>query len=128
MRLLLDTHIFLWFVWDDPQLSLLAKNAIESSENEIYLSAASAWEVAIKVSTGKLSIGQEVEPYFHQHLSQNEIGLLPISLAHIGKVATLPFYHKDPFDRLLISQSLAESMPLVSADVIFDLYGITRIW
>ena len=128
MRLLLDTHTFLWFVWDDPQLSLTAKSAIESQENEIYLSAVSPWEVSIKVSTGKLSIGQEVEAYFDEHLSRNLITLLPISLAHVGRVAVLPFHHKDPFDRLLIAQSLTEPLQLVSADTMFDRYGVARIW
>jgi PIN domain nuclease of toxin-antitoxin system len=128
MRLLLDTHTFLWFVWDDRQLSLPAKTAIESDANEIYLSAASPWEVSIKVSTGKLSVGQEVDAYFEEHLSRNRVNLLPISLAHVGRVAILPFHHKDPFDRLLIAQSLTETLPLVSADSMFDRYGVTRVW
>ncbi len=128
MKLLLDTHTFLWFVWDDPQLSLTAKGAIESDKNEIYLSAATPWETSIKVSTGKLSIGQDVVPFFAEHMDINNIVLLPILLAHIGIVSTMPFHHKDPFDRLLIAQSLIEQMPLISADSVFDRYGVERIW
>lgn len=128
MRLLLDTHAFLWFVWDDPQLSTTAKSAIEAEDNLICLSAASPWETSIKVSTGKLSVGQDIEPFFAEHLDRNDIILLPISLAHVGEVSVLPFHHKDPFDRLIIAQSLVEGHTLISADAVFDRYGVTRIW
>lgn len=128
MKFLLDTHAFLWFVWDDPQLSPTAKAIIQAAENEIYLSAASPWEVSIKISTGKLAIGQDVEPFFSDHLSRNRMTLLPILLPHVDKVARLPFHHKDPFDRLLIAQSLVENLDFITADAVFDRYEIARVW
>ena len=128
MRLLLDTHAFLWFVWDDPQLSPAARAAIESIDNEIFSSVATPWEVAIKISTGKLAIGQDVEPYFTEHLAGNQITVLPILLSHADTISRLPFHHKDPFDRLLVAQSLVENMPVLSADTILDAYGVNRLW
>ena len=128
MRLLLDTHAFLWFVWDVPQLSLTARKLIESADNEIFVSAASVWEVAIKVSTGKMAVGGDVTDFFADHTARNLILLLPISPGHAGAVSTLPFHHKDPFDQLLVAQSQLEELTLLSADVILDAYGISRIW
>lgn len=128
MRLLLDTHTFLWFTRDNPQLSAKARTLIGDPANEVLLSIVSAWEVAIKVSTGKLSLDRAVAPFFEEQMRHNDIRLLPLELRHLAPVATLPFHHRDPFDRLLIAQSLVDAIPLVSADAAFDAYNVTRLW
>jgi|SRR5579872_1245759 len=128
MRLLLDTHTFLWFVQNDPQLSESAATLIEGDTNEIWLSVASAWEMAIKVSIGKLVLAQPLDIYLPDQLRRNGIQLLPISLPRVLGVTALPLHHQDPFDRLLAAQSLTEPMPLISTDAIFDLYGTQRLW
>jgi PIN domain nuclease of toxin-antitoxin system len=128
VRALLDTHTFLWFLEDNPRLSAPAKAMIADGANEILLSMASVWEMAIKVSLGKLSVSGPFATYLPQQLSANSIGLLDISLLHAVAVATLPFHHRDPFDRLLIAQSSTEQIPLLSADTVFDTYAIRRLW
>lgn len=128
MRVLLDTHAFLWFVTDDPQLSVTARRLIEDADTEPFLSVASVWEIAIKVSIGKLSLAQPVDAFVLSQLALNTITVLDIALPHASAVATLPFHHRDPFDRLLVAQSQIEGWPLVSADIVFDQYGVTRIW
>ena len=128
MRLLLDTHTFLWFLADDPQLSPAARRLIEDGTNEIVLSMASLWEIAIKVSLGKLTLGGAFATFIPDQLTLNAFGLLPIELAHVTAVAALPFHHRDPFDRLLIAQALVEPLPIISRDPALDAYGITRKW
>ena len=128
MKLLLDTHAFLWFIADDPRLSSTAKQLIEDNANEIILSVASLWEVAIKVSLGKLTLKQPYNIFLPQQLKLNAINLLNISLDHTATVATLPFHHRDPFDRLLIAQALNERLPIASADSAFAAYPITVVW
>lgn len=128
MRVLLDTHAFLWFIDDSPQLSAAAKAVIADGSNDVVLSVASLWEMAIKISLGKLSISGPFGSYISHQLTANTIGLLPISLEHVAAVASLPFHHRDPFDRLLIAQALIEQIPLLSTDSSLDAYGIHRIW
>ncbi len=127
MKLLLDTHTFLWFINNSPQLSIDAKNLIES-DVDLLLSIASLWEIAIKVSIGKLTIPNTYDQFIPQQVQLNDMEVLPISLAHLAVVTTLPFHHRDPFDRLLIAQAMVEKMSIISADEIFDSYGISRIW
>lgn len=128
MKLLLDTHAFLWFLVGDESLSLKARELIEDQDNSILLSAASLWEIAIKVSIGKLSLIEPFETLIPDQLSRNSIELMPILVAHTAIVVTLPFYHRDPFDRLLIAQAIAEQMPVISIDPAFDAYPVTRLW
>lgn len=128
MRLLLDTHVLLWWVDDDPQLSTQARNLISDAENDCYVSLVSAWEMAIKCATGKLKLAVSVHRYYQEHLPANDFLLLPIDLKHATLVETLPLHHRDPFDRLLIAQSWQEGLTLVSSDTAFDAYGATRIW
>ncbi len=128
MPILLDTHTFLWYILANPQLSARAKALMRASENEKFLSIASPWETSIKVSTGKLMLSEPLESYFAEQMRLNSIQLLPITLAHVARVSTLPFHHRDPFDRLLVAQSLTENIPLVSADAALDAYGIERLW
>lgn len=127
MRLLLDTHAFLWFIDDNPRLSPFAKSLFESN-NDLLLSTASLWEIAIKSSIRKLTLPQPFEPFVRQQLSVNAIDILQIETAHLHVVSTLPFHHSDPFDRLLIAQALVEELPVVSADVAFGGYSIERLW
>ena len=128
MRVLLDTHTFLWWVQDDPGLSRRARTAISSSANECLLSLVSCWEMAIKLSLGKLRLPSSIERFVPEQLSANAFGPLEISFRHVARVATLPFHHPDPFDRLLAAQALEEGCPIVSADASFRKYGVKRIW
>ncbi|OCQ98794.1 twitching motility protein PilT [Nostoc sp. MBR 210] len=128
MRFLLDTHTFIWFVTDSPQLSTTAKILIEDEYNEKCLSLASVWEMAIKCSLGKLSFNLPLHTFVEQQIQQNSIDLLSIQMPHLAIVATLPLHHRDPFDRLLIAQAIAEGIPIISADVAFNAYSIRRLW
>ena len=128
MRLLLDTHIFLWFVFDDPALSAAAKALIEDPNTVAFLSVASVWEIAIKNSVGKLPLKQSFSQFVSEQVRRNDITLLPVALPHIVQVAALPYHHRDPFDRMLAAQSLVEQLPLVSVDAVFDNYGVNRLW
>lgn len=127
MKLLLDTHTFLWFVADDSRITPEIISLIEDPANEKFFSIASVWEIAIKISLGKLTLAKTLEEFLPKELQNNDIELLPALMSHVMRVAELPFHHRDPFDRLLIAQSQAESMPIVSADVAFDAYGV-RLW
>jgi PIN domain nuclease of toxin-antitoxin system len=127
MRLLLDTHTFLWFIDDNPRLSSNAKSLLES-DNDLLLSIASLWETAIKLSIGKLSLPQPFEPFVREQLRINAIDIQQIETAHLNLVSTLAFHHRDPFDRLLVAQALVEEIPIVSADTEFDGYSIKRLW
>lgn len=128
MRFLLDTHTFIWFVTDSPKISATVKELIENENNEKLLSIASVWEMAIKHSSGKLSFGLPFRVFIEQQTSLNNIDWLEINLDHIEVVATLPFHHRDPFDRLLIAQAIADQLPILSADSTFDNYSIQRLW
>jgi len=128
MRLLLDTHSFLWFVSGNPQIRSSARMLIEDVSNQPFLSVASLWEMAIKMSLGKLSLGQPFETLIPQQLSLNGIALLGITISHTAVVARLPFHHRDPFDRLLVAQAMTEQMSIVSGDTAFDAYAVTRLW
>lgn len=126
--LLLDTQTMLWFFWDDPQLSTDAKSAIEDPSNRKLVSIASCWEVAIKVGLGKLDLGESSRTFLPREIARNHFELLNITLDHATAVEALPFHHRDPFDRLLIAQSIAGKLPVVGADVVFDRYGVERLW
>ena len=128
MRILLDTHSFLWFSTDDRQLSATAKSVIEDPGNDKLLSVAVGWEMAIKVSLGKLTVTGPIDAILNQALAKTHWELLGIEVAHLAAVSTLKFHHKDPFDRLLIAQSLVEDTPIVSKDPEFDAYGVEREW
>ena len=128
MNILLDTHTFLWFVDDNPRLSETARILIESNDSQPFISMASLWEIAIKISLGKLQLKQPYEIFVPQQLAFNGIGVLNLSLEHTAALATLPFHHRDPFDRLIVAQAMIEEMPLVSVDPAFDQYSVKRIW
>ncbi len=128
MKLLLDTHAFIWFIMGSPNLSATARVLIEDAANEKFLSVASLWEIAIKSSIGKLTLAAPFEVLIPQQLNLNGFELLNIEIDHAALVATLPFHHRDPFDRLLIAQATIEKMSVVSIDAAFDTYAITRRW
>ena len=128
MRLLLDTHAFLWWLDGGRRLSRRARSAIASGRNDCFVSVASAWEIAIKVSLGALRIEGALDRFLPEQLAANSFQALPIDLRHTAAVATLPFHHRDPFDRLLVAQALEEELRIVTADPIFAKYGVTRLW
>ena len=128
MILLLDTHTFNWYVTDNSRLSNQVLEFINDENNEILLSIASLWEIAIKQNLGKLSFNQPFEIFITQQLNLNDFRLLDIKINHIAVVATLPLHHRDPFDRILIAQALVENIFILSADKIFDAYPIRRVW
>jgi PIN domain nuclease of toxin-antitoxin system len=128
MNLLLDTHTFLWFWWDDPKLSRTAKDAIVDPLNRKLISTASCWEVAIKVSLRKLELGAPFRGYIPQHMLRNNFEMLTINDDHLAALVDLPFHHRDPFDRLLVAQARWDDIPIVSVDEQLDAYGVARIW
>jgi PIN domain nuclease of toxin-antitoxin system len=128
VKVLLDTHILLWYLLDDARLSLAAKHVIDHLENQVFVSPASYWEVAIKVSLGKYQLSESLDTFFSRELAVNQFTILPITIAHTAKLVDMPFHHRDPFDRLIIAQTLVEKMPIISADGFFDAYQIRRIW
>jgi PIN domain nuclease of toxin-antitoxin system len=128
VNVLLDAHTLLWFLKNDPQLSSQAKTTIEDAANRKLISVASCWEIAIKAGLGKLKLGEPVLDLLTREIARNNFELLPITLVHAASVESLPPHHRDPFDRLLVIQSLAEGIPIVSVDKALDAYGIARIW
>ncbi|MCU0353262.1 MAG: type II toxin-antitoxin system VapC family toxin [Cytophagales bacterium] len=127
MDLLLDTNALIWFLEGDAQLSTAAKNTIEHPQNRRFVSIASLWEMAIKISLGKLVLMQPLPKVF-QEIRNNGIDILSINTSHVLQTIHLPFHHRDPFDRMLIGQALEEKMIIVSKDENFDQYGTTVIW
>ena len=127
MNLLLDTHILLWFVNDDPRLSEQFKDLIENDHNFSYLSFASLWEMSIKYNLGKLRLSPSYEEFVDREVSESSIILLDIELEHLKINASLPFHHRDPFDRIIIAQSMAENIPIMTIDSAFNQYPITLI-
>jgi PIN domain nuclease of toxin-antitoxin system len=128
MRLLLDTHTFLWFIEGSLNLSDVARNLIEDQANQRFLSVASLWEMSIKVSIGKLELGMTFTELVKREVYGNAIELLEIQPEHLDELAKLPFHHKDPFDRLMIAQSLAEGIPIVTKDAAFRSYPVSLLW
>ena len=128
MRYLLDTHAFLWFVLDDKRISTKATSIIRESKNEIYFSAASAWEIAIKAKLDRLKIKGDLESFIIEQLSTNSFVPLSITISHSLYLERLPQIHKDPFDRIIIAQSKLEDLPLISSDQKIKRYKIKLIW
>ena len=128
MKLLLDTHAFLWFIEGNLNLSDIAKNAIEDQSNQKFLSVASLWEMSIKISIGKLELGMTFTELIDREVYGNTIELLEIKPEHLDELMKLLFHHKDPFDRLIVAQSLAEKIPVATKDSAFRSYPITILW
>ncbi len=128
MRILLDTHAYLWWVTEPDRLSPSGRSLLEDSANEVFFSAVSAWEIAIKVSQGKLSLEVSIKRLVLEEPSAQHFLPLPVTAAHAVRAAALPLHHRDPFDRLLLSQALAEDMALLSCDRQFAKYDSNVIW
>ena len=127
MKLLLDTHTFIWYVEDDARLPETTKEIIKSEENTLLISIASLWEISIKTSLNKLTLKASIEEIVNM-VMENGFELLPILPGHIIKNNLLEYYHRDPFDRMIIAQVLFEEIVIVGKDEMFDKYGVTRIW
>ena len=128
MKLLLDTHTFLWFIAGSPSLSEPARNSILLEANRRLLSIASLWEIVIKASLGRLDLDSSVPDFVKDQVLANAIELLGVSPEHLEELKQLPFHHKDPLDRLIAAQARVEGARLVSRDRVFDEYGFDRIW
>lgn len=127
MNLLVDTHVWLWSLSSPERLSTEARGLLSSSRNVVYLSAASAWELAIKSALGKIDLPEPVESYVPGRMARQGLTALPVTHAHALRVATLPAHHRDPFDRLLVAQALVERLPILTADAVFDRYDVEVI-
>ncbi len=127
MRYLLDTHTLIWFLENDPRLSSKSKELIEDNYNDIFVSVVSLWEINIKISIGRLSLTKSLSDIIRE-LERLYIEILPLRNEHIVGIGKLPFHHRDPFDRMLISQSLSEILPLISKDENIQLYNADVIW
>ena len=128
MKLLLDTHAFLWAISGDPRLSEKAEQLFVTGRNELYFSVASVWEVLTKVQIGKLPLPSPVGRYLSDQLARNSVYVLPVQLEHVLRLETLPLHHRDPFDRILVAQSLHEDLPILTADPLLKKYSATLIW
>ena len=127
MRLLLDTHTIIWYIWDDSRLPVHIRQMIKDDSNTVYVSMISLWEMSIKSRKGKLDLHRSLADIVRS-LHNNGFRLLTIRLNHIYRLDTLALYHNDPFDRMLIAQSLADGFTLVGCDEIFDRYDVRRLW
>lgn len=127
MKLLVDTHAFLWFMAGDARLTPTARRAIEDNDDGWWLSAASVWELSIKVSLKRLTLPASVSEYIGEKV-QEGLRVLPVEWAHAAGVDQLPLHHRDPFDRLLVAQARAEHLALVTGDAVFSLYGVHVVW
>ncbi len=128
MRLLLDTQAFLWSGSAPERLSPRARRAIEAGRNEVFLSAASVWEIAIKTQIGRLRLARDVETFTRERMAESSLVALPVLLPHAIKVASLPEVHRDPFDRLLVAQAIVEDLHLVTADRRLRDYPVKVVW
>jgi len=128
MKILLDTHAFLWLVMDDPMLSDTAKKLFLDAENEILLSAVTGFEISVKFSIGKLELSEPPDKFIQNRVVKNDLNVLPITLPHTLKLADLPFHHRDPFDRLLVAQAIIENVPILTRDPLFSEYDCQVIW
>ncbi len=128
MRLLLDTHAVLWYLVGDTRLSVTARGLIDDATNVKYVSPVVHWETAIKISLGKYTLHQPFDEFFQLGMQRTGFRDLPVEIKITNLVSTMPFHHRDPFDRLLVAQALAELMPVVSCDSVLGAYGIQRLW
>lgn len=128
MKALLDTRAFLWWIADDPQLSLRARQVIGDGATALFLSAASGWEIAIKSRLGKLKLPADLQGFVAEQMRINAIQVLPVEMIHTLHVHSLPDHHRDPFDRLLVAQSQIEKMPILSSDAQIARYDVSVIW
>ncbi len=127
MNVLVDTHVWIWSLASPDRLSPESRSLLSSTRNVVFLSAASAWELAIKAALGKIELPEPVETYVPTRMARQGVTALPITHAHALRVSTLPPHHRDPFDRLLIAQAIVERLPILTADTAFDSYDVEVI-
>lgn len=128
MRVLLDTHAFLWWIIDDPRLSAPARALMQDPKNTLLLSAVSGWEIAIKANLGRLTLPKDARRFVLEQVAANGIEVLPVHMTHALEVFELPGLHRDPFDRLLIAQARVERLAIVTGDVQLSLYDVRTLW
>jgi PIN domain nuclease of toxin-antitoxin system len=128
MKALLDTHTFLWWIANDPQLSKRARQVMEDGATELFLSVASGWEMTIKSRLGKLKLPDDLHSFIAEQVRINALEVLPIEMIHALHVYSLPAHHRDPFDRMLVAQSQIEKMPILTGDPQIARYAVTVIW
>ncbi len=128
MKVLLDTHAFLWAITDDPKLSAKGRELFTASDSDLFLSVASVWEVLTKVQIGKLPMPKETGAYLKEQIAKTNVQVLPIQMTHVLRLERMPLHHRDPFDRILIAQSLEEGFPILTADPLLKDYPAALIW
>lgn len=128
MRVLLDTHALIWAVDDPARLGTQARLAIENDSNDLLVSAATIWEIALKTGLGKLTLSMPYRDWMNRAIADLRAILLPITVEYADTQTTLPYHHRDPFDRMLIAQAKSEDVPLATNDETFDRYAIKRLW
>lgn len=128
MKFLLDTHVFLWWITDSPLITEKVRELMTEGSSELYWSSVSSWEVAIKYANGKLPLPEKPELFIPFELNTNRITSLSIKDDHSFLAGRLPVHHRDPFDRMLIAQSISEKMPLITGDQVISKYEVETIW
>ena len=128
MRCLLDTHALYWYIDGNSQISKRAQTLIQDASNTILISPASYWEIAIKISLGKWQLNRRYDEFVDVALNRYGFQVLPILHSHTARLIELPYFHRDPFDRLLVAQATVEGIPIITGDAAFDAYAIDRIW
>ena len=128
MKILLDTHTLLWLITGDKRLSKTSREIFLNTENRLYFSIVSLWEICIKKSLGKISLKNKWIDIIQEEMKANSIQWLPVEISHCAKVIELPFHHRDPFDRMLIAQAITEDLSILSRDSCFSAYDIKCIW
>jgi PIN domain nuclease of toxin-antitoxin system len=128
VKALLDTHVFLWWILDEPHLPLNVRAIISDGGNKLFLSAASCWEIAIKSQLGRISIPSRPEVFVSAQMEKNAIQPLQIKAGHALHVFNLPLLHRDPFDRMLVSQAQIEGLPIITPDPLISKYKVKTIW
>lgn len=126
MKILIDTHVLLWGLQNEEKLSRRVRNLLPASD--VWISVAGLWEIVTKTQAGKLILPKPVGGYLTAKLRENGVSVLPISFDHVKRLEELPPYHRDPFDRIMIAQSMEESLPLVTADPLIERYAVETIW
>ena len=128
MKVLLDTHTFLWAIRADERLSSRAREIFIAGRNELLLSVASIWEILLKVQVGKIRFEEPAVGYLKRQIFKNNIRMLPILMDHVAHLESLPLHHRDPFDRILVAQSMEENLSLLSADPLMKSYSVSVLW
>jgi PIN domain nuclease of toxin-antitoxin system len=128
MKALLDTHVLLWWLTDAPQLPSLIRALISDGDNELYFSAASCWEIAIKAGLDKIKLPAKPDIFIADQLAANAIQSVPVEASHALHVFNLPNLHRDPFDRILVAQSQLEALPIITSDSLIAQYKVKTIW